>query len=548
MKKLLLVWLFITAHAISTAQKIGPVSITYGKEITDDKQKIVRIAGEANGKIYTLAIKGKKNYIKTFTKDLSPLKTNYIDKKKLKLGKKKINFEDIFVLNNHIYVFGSIFDSKAKKLDLYAFPVNEDGVMQANKKLISSAKVTKSSERGAYFFKQSPNDDKLLILHGTLFKKQDLIKYELRLIDDNLNEVMKRIEKVPFKDRRGLRFRISDFDMDINENIFLVINETYRDRKKKQNIEKLYLHSYKKANDYKKDVLEVDVKNKSIMNCEMLPTSKGIIHLAGLYSGVSKRGRAKWRLKGTYSASIDIDTNKLNKIVFTPFDYKTKVQLIGKRRAAKGKDVNPFYVTHSLIEKEDGGIILMSEFQYVQEGKSSGIGPFAVTPIVFNNNEVIVTSFNPDGTVKWTGVVPKKQRAAYSVVSFNMFFATGNANFAIGVGISLPLGVLGKGPEYLSVLPIYNDKKLTLIYNDHIKNKGITDMDKIKRMSNFNKSIISIMTFDENGKVSRIDQKKYVKEQLILRPRVYYRRTPVDYIIYASKRKSDKLGELILND
>ena len=548
MKKLLLVLLFLTAYANSTAQKIGPVSITYGKEITDDKQKIVRIAGEANDKIYTLAIKGKKNYIKTFTKDFSPLKTNYIDKKKLKLGKKKINFEDIFVLNNHIYVFGSIFDSKAKKLDLYAFPVTEDGVMQTNKKLISSAKVTKSSEKGAYFFKQSPNDDKLLILHGTLFKKQDLIKYELRLVDDNLNEVVKRIEKVPFKDRRGLYFRISDFDMDLDENIFLVINESYRDRKKKQKVEKLYLHSYKKDKDYNKEILEVDIKNKALMNCEMLATSKGIIHLAGLYSGVSKRGRANWRLKGTYSASIDVKTNKLNKIVFTPFDYKTKVQLIGKRRAGKGKDVKPFYVTHSLIEKEDGGIILMSEFQYVQQGQSSGIGPLSASSIVFNNNEVIVTSFNPDGTVKWNRVVPKKQRAAYTVVSFNIFMFGGNDNFAIGVGASLPLGVLGKGPEYLSVLPIYNNGKLTIIYNDHIKNKGITDMDKVKRMTNFNKSIISIMTIDENGKVSRVDQKEYVKEQLIIRPRVYYRRTPVDYIIYGSKRKSDKLGELILND
>ncbi len=546
MKKSLIVLLFIMVSMFSYAQKIGPISISYGKEITDDKQKIVKIAGEANDKIYTLAFKGKKTYIKTFTKDFNPLKTNLIERQKLESKDKKLTFEDIFVLNKNIYVFASVFDRKAKKLNLFAFPVSKEGVLQTNKKLIASASITKGTERGAYFFKKSPNRDKLLILHATLFKKQDLIKYELRLIDDNLNEIMKQIEKVPFTDRRDLEFRISDFDLSHKEDIFLVINESYRDKKKKENVEKLYLHSYKKENDYKKQILEVDIKDKEIMNCEMLPTSKGIIHLAGLYSSVKKSGRANWKLKGTYSASIDINSNTLNKIVFTPFDYKTKVQLIGERRAKKDKDVKPYYVTHSLIEKEDGGIILMSEYQLIVEGSSSGIGPLSMTPITFVNNEVIVTSFNPDGTVKWTGVVPKKQTASYTIMSVGLFFTGGSSSFAVGVGISVPIGVLGKGPEYLSILPIYDNKKLTVLYNDNIKNQGVTDMDDIKRMTNYNKSILSIMTFDENGKVNRIDQKEYVKEQLIIRPRVYYRRTPVDYIIYASKRKSDKLGELIL--
>jgi hypothetical protein len=325
-----------------------------------------------------------------------------------------------------------------------------------------------------------------------------------------------------------------------------VINESYRDSKKKENIEKLYLHSYKKENSYKKEILEVDVKNKAIMNCEMLPTSKGIIHLAGLYSSVKKSGRANWRLKETYSASINTNSNTLNKIVFTPFDYDTKVQLIGERRAKKDKDVKPYYVTHSLIEKEDGGIILMSEYQLIIKGRSSGIGPLAMTPITFINNEVIVTSFNPDGTVKWTNVVPKKQVASYTMMSVGLFFVGGNSNLAVGVGISIPIGILGKGPEYLSILPIYENKKLTVLYNDNIKNKGVTNMDDIKKMTHYNKSILSILIFDENGKIKRIDQDEVVKEQLIIRPRVYYRRTPVDYIIYASKRKSDKLGELIL--
>jgi hypothetical protein len=530
-----------------SAQKIGPITITHGEEIKDDSQKIVKIAGEANNKIYTLAYKGKKTYIKVFSKDMKLLSVNIIEKEKLQSKGKKIIFEDFVVLDQKLYVFGSVFDRKAKKLNLYAFQVSEDGKLSSEKKEILSASVTKGSERGAYYFKESPHGDKLLILHASLFKKEDLIKYELKLIGSNLETDMSTIEKIPFKDRRDLEFTISDFDLDSNDNVYLVINESYRDRKAKKNIEKFYLHSYKKANNYGKDILNINADGKEIMNCELLSTNKGVLHLAGLYSSVKKSGRANWRLKGAYAVSINTDSNTLNKITFTPFDYDTKVKLIGERRANKGKDVLPYYVTHSLIEKEDGGLILMSEFLAVYQGRSSGIGPISFTPITFINNEIIVTSFNPDGTVKWTNVVPKKQTASYTVLSLFLSGFGGNSNFTVGVGLNINLATLGKGPEYLSVIPIYKNGELTVIYNDNPKNNGLTDMDHLKKMVNYNKSVPVIMTFNDNGKIKRVDQNNYTKEQLIIRPRVFFRRSDNEYLIYSSKRKSDKLGVLIIN-
>ena len=545
MNKLSLIFSLLFFLNIS-AQKIGPISITSGEEIEDDSQKIVKIAGESNGKIYTLAYKGKKVYIKVFSEDMKLLSVNLIEKEKLQSKDKKIIFEDIIILNQNIYVFGSVFSRKTKELKLFAFPVSEEGVLTSNKIEILSASVTKGSERGAYYFKTSPNEDKLLIMHASLFKKQDLIKYELKLIDSNLETVTSTIEKVPFDDRWNLEFTISDFEISASDDIFLVLNESYRDRKTKTNIEKFYLHIYKNKNGYEKEVLNIDITDKEIMNCELLSTNKGVLHLAGLYSSVKKSGRANWKLKGAYSASVNIENNSLNKITFTPFDYDTKVKLIGERRAKKDKDVLPYYFTHTLIEKEDGGIILLSEYLLIYYGSSSGIGPISFTPVTFTNNEMIVTSFNPDGTVAWTNVVPKKQVASYTILSLNIFLFAGNSNFTVGGGINIRLSTLGKGPEYLSVIPIYENEKLTVIYNDNPKNNGITDIDEIKRMGRYNKSIPVIMTFDENGKITRVDQEEYIKEQLIIRPRVYYRRISGEYLIYSSKRGSDKLGVLRL--
>ena len=545
MKKLILILAGLFFVNIS-AQKIGPLSITSGEEIEDNSQKIVKIAGVSNGKIYTLAYQKKEVFIKVFSQDMKLLSSNIIESEKFQSKEKKILFEDIVILEGNVYVLGSIFDKKEKELVLYAFSVNEDGTLNSDKKKLIAASVKKRREKGAFYFKISPNEDKLLILYATLFEKEDLIKYELRLIDKNLKTLFSQIEEVPFNDRRGLEFTISDFDLNIYDDVFLVINESYRDKKEKKNIEKFYLHSYKNAKNYKKEVLNIDLTDKEIMNCELLPTNKGIVHLAGLYSSVKKSGKANWKLKGAYSASVNSDSNSLNKITFTPFNFDTKVKLIGEKRAKKDKDVLPFYFTHSLIEKDDGGIILLSEYLQIRQGRSSGIGPISFTPITFTNNEIIVTSFNPDGTVKWTNVVPKKQIASYTILSLNIFGFAGGSNFTVGAGFSIALSTLGKGPEYLSAIPIYEGNGLTVIYNDNPKNNGNTDMDGIRRMTRYNESIPVILTFDEDGNISRVDQEEYIKEQLIIRPRVYYRKAPNEYIIYSSKRKSDKLGILKL--
>ena len=66
MKKInLFLFAFVLGIQFLVAQnKIDKVSLTYGEELADDKQKIV---GESNNKIFALAIKGKDDYfIKIF--------------------------------------------------------------------------------------------------------------------------------------------------------------------------------------------------------------------------------------------------------------------------------------------------------------------------------------------------------------------------------------------------------------------------------------------------------------------------------------------------
>ncbi len=549
MKKLLLVILttLLFVSKVNSQYKIDNLSMTYGEEITEEKGKIVKIIGEANDKIYALGLKGKKDYfLKIFSaKEMKLLSNNPIVLPEL--NDKDLDFEELILLKNRIYLIGSVYNRKEKIFTLSAFEFSENGVLSDKSTTLFESKVAKSSDRGGFYFKKNNVEDKVLVMHTALFDKEDAMKYEIKLFDENMKSSFFTEDKVSFDDdKKDFQFTIADFDINNMDDVFLVVNEGYRDKKKKEKVENFELHIFKKENTYKKEVVKINVVDKEIINCSMISTNKGKIKLVGFYSAVRENGKAFRELKGVYNSTIDLVSLREESTKFNEFDYETKVKLLGERRAKKGKDVKPLYNIHTIIEKNDGGLIVLSEYRLVYVGQTQGFGPLGFTPVQYTFNEIIVNSFKEDGSLEWSNVVAKEQQASISVVSFNLFAVGGNANFAVGVGLSLPLGVLGKGPEYLGAIPIYKDGQLNILFNDNKKNKGITDIEEIKALGNFNNAVPTLFTFDDKGIITRKDPEEVIKNELVIRPGIYYRKSQKEYLIYASRKSQDKIGRFFL--
>jgi hypothetical protein len=536
----------ITAEAQNSLEK---VSLTYGEELPDDKQKIVKLIGEANNKIYGLGTNGKDDFVlKIFESGNMKLITS----KPIvipEMNDKEVDFEDIFLLNGKLYAIGSVYHKKDKIFTLVASPLSEEGKLGKDGIVLFKAAVAKKSDRGAFYFKQTQDENGLLIMHTALFDKEDAVKYEVKLFDDNLNAVFTNIEKVTFDDhKKDYEFTIADFDVNYKDDVFLVINESYRDNKKKEKVERFEIHAFKSDKNYAKEIINIDLKDKEIINCSMLSTANNVVQLVGFYSSVRESGRANRELKGVYNATIDLATNTNTNLKFNEFDYATKVKLIGERRAKKGKDVKPLYNIHSIIEKNDGGLIILSEFQYVMYNRSAGIGPLALTQVTYIKNEIIVTSLKPDGSLEWSNVLPKEQVASTSTLSVVLGTMGTSGSFSVGMAVAIPFAQMGRGPEYLGCIPIYKNGELNIIINDNIKNKGITEIEDIKAMGNYNNAVPSLFIFDKTGKITRKDPEEAIKNELVLRPGVYYRKNQNEYIVYSSRKKKDKLGRMILQD
>ena len=523
--KNLLKYLFVfllSLNLIEAQNKIEKVSLTYGEELPDDNQKIVKIIGEVNDKIYALAIKGKNDF---FIKIFESTSMKLLNSKLIVIPEvldKEIDFEEIFLLNSNLYAIGSVYNKKDKTFNLVANQISEDGILSKQTIVLFNSEVAKKSDKGVFYFKQSPDEGALLVMHTALFSKENAVKYEVKLFDDKLYPLFSNTEKVKFDDsKKDYEFKIADFELNFLDDVFLVVNESYRDSKKKEQIEKFEIHTFKQKNGYKKEIININISGREIINCKMLATAKNTFNLSD---------------------------NTYDEVKFNEFDYQTKVKLIGERRAKKGKEVKPLYAIHSIVEKNDGGLIVLSEFQTVYVGNSSGIGPLAFTPVTYTKNEIIVTCLKPDGSLEWSNVLPKEQSAAITTMSFAFGAIGGNGNFAVGVAMQIPLVELGKGPEYLGAIPIYKNNQLNILFNDNVKNKGITNIEEIKSLGNYNNAVPSLFIFDNNGSITRKDPEEAIKNELVLRPAVYYRKSDKEYIIYASRKKKDKLGRMVLED
>jgi hypothetical protein len=551
MKKVLLMFLFLFSGMTLFAQyNFENISMNYGQEIPDPKNKIVKIIGESNGKIYTLAVKGDDFTIKIFSSDeMKFVSENIIVIPEVK--DREVDFEEIYLLNGKLYVIGSVYDKKEKIFRLVGTEVSEKGILSKDNIILFQAEVAKKVLRGDFYYKVSPDNGALLIMHTSYFPKDESVKYEIKFFDDALGELFSYSEKVLFdNNKKDYQFLIADFEVNYQDDVFLIINESYRDSKKKEKNERFELHAFKRANNYKKEVINIALKDKEIINCSGFSTNNNTLHLVGFYSSVRESGRPNKELKGVYSVAINTTTNVADKINFNEFDHATKVKILGERKANKGKDLKPMYAIKTLIEKKDGGVIILSEYSLVIYGETSGVSAFGVgvgfTPITYVKNEVIITSLKPDGSLEWSNVVPKDQKAATTTMSVGLSGAASSNGFSVGIAIDIPVAQMGKGPEYLGYIPIYKDDKLNIIFNDNVSNKGVTDMDKIKSLGNYNNALPTLFVYDEKGNATRKDPSEAKDNELVIRPGVYYRKSDNEIIIYASRKKQNKLGRLFI--
>ena len=182
MKNILLFMMFLIVgtSGFYAQNKLDKINLTYGDELADDGQKIVKIVGETTDKIYALAIKKDDFFIKIF----ESVSMKMISSKPIVIpavSGKEVDFEDIFLLNGRLYVIGSVYNKKDKIFTLVGTEVSDKGILSKSGTTLFTAEVEKKSLRGNFYMRHANDENSLLIMHTSEFKKEDAVKYEIKL-------------------------------------------------------------------------------------------------------------------------------------------------------------------------------------------------------------------------------------------------------------------------------------------------------------------------------------------------------------------------------
>ncbi|MBW1298222.1 hypothetical protein [Aquimarina litoralis] len=543
MRKLLLLLLVTTA---SFAQlKVGNIDLDFGEAITSKDGNVIQIAGERNNIVYALAKKKKSYFLQTFDAATKSFKSSTLLEFD-KIDGYKLFVEDLAVVGEKVFLMLSYYDKKAKTNNFLAKEIVGNEIVNTTNVL--SVPVESKKKKGTFVFTTSYDDFNYLVAHVGINSKKEQLKYTTILLDDTLTAVLNDSYEVVFEEKNRQFFDFSDVQVNEKGDVLITTTESYRDKKKKTSINNITIHAYLAKNNYEKQVTTVVLEGKRALSCSLMETKDNVLHAIGFYSDLKKSGKAESTIEGVYDVIFDYSKGEVVKKTFNDFTVETKAQLIGERRAKKGKDLKPFYRNIAFVERDNGGVIVLSEYKLVIEGKSSGFGPMAITPYTYIANEIIVTALKKDGTLDWSNVLPKKQQVVVSELGFSIGLVGASGGVSVSAGLYFPLTILGSGPEYLSAIPIYHNGQLTVVVNDDPKNIGVTKLDDVKKTKRISNMIPVVFSFnEETGEISRTDPEEFQKKQIVVKPSAKYRQNSNTYWIYGGSKEGNALGKLIVN-
>jgi hypothetical protein len=126
---------------------------------------------------------------------------------------------------------------------------------------------------------------------------------------------------------------------------------------------------------------------------------------------------------------------------------------------------------NQIIIRDDGGIGVTAEeaYSFVSAYQSRYSTVWQTTYV---NNEICVTSINPQGEIEWVNTIPKKQ-------------------------------IMSETQLFSSYTMMVSGSKMYFLYNDHEDNLKNTLDTKAKRISTFKDAVATVVTINADGKMTR---------------------------------------------
>lgn len=501
MKHLSLLLVGLLAFSAVHAQKLKHESeyfdVYFGpKQDRDRGTSVNYFLGADEEQFYTYFKKGREVVYGKYSNQLKKIKTNEIELPKEKIVR---NTEYHIELGDLIYEFYSISDKKAKSNKLYCRTLDKETLKpnKDEKELFSlSGELFYKSFANAFTqFDRSPDGSKFLVAFKLPEEKDRFRRFKFMVFDREFNLIYETQQKF-FVDKKA-KFNVvgQAWVSAGGGSFFFRMGNTgsYSAFQLGNDGEILTWGTQDKGRDYEGEkrfqtflfkITEDDMINtrlgfseKKIQEFDIKLTTDGRVMVNGFYNNNLK---TKYDLiDGAFLSYWDIEKGEPTHISYDEFseDFKksywserkiAKYEKEQKKKKGKTKIGMSNYDLDRVIEKEDGGVILVGGIDYsyvVYTGKSSYT--------VYVSGNIIVINVDPEGNILWSKKIPKAQS---------------NRN-RVGLGYELA----------------WTNNRLYFLYNDNFKNlKSTWDGKKVYNfVGGDNPVTMAVCDLTNEGEITR---------------------------------------------
>ncbi|MBO6518239.1 MAG: hypothetical protein JJ975_17010 [Bacteroidia bacterium] len=329
---------------------------------------------------------------------------------------KRSFIERIVPFGEGLVVFYSTLNKKAKTNTLYYVILSQEDLstLQEAEKIFGMSYSSKRNS-GNFDISRSRDSTKLLVFANTPFKRARNAKDEVSVVvlDQDFSVIWDDKLTIPYTEKS---FSVQDYDVDNHGNVY-ILGKLYKEkskRERKKPVATYKLLAYTEEGSHREEY-GLNLSDKFISEIDYIVKDNGDLLCAGLFSNQNSRNAAGAFYLEIEQESMDVLTEN---IVDFGLDFFTegmsdRQERKVKKKVSKGKDVEfTEYDVRHLVEKEDGGLVMVAEQYFVRVTSSTDANGRTTYTYHYYYNDIIVVSFDEDGEIEWN---EKIQKVQYSV-------------------------------------------------------------------------------------------------------------------------------------
>lgn len=391
-------------------------------------------------------------------------------------GKKiKEEFDNVFMIENKIYMFTTVFNKDENKFKAYGRIFNENGELTKNLTEIDE----KPKEKGFFWalgqtkfiYRVSEDNSKIMVVHfPSVRDKTANEKIYFKIYNQDL-ELQKSGEiELPYKDKSMYIDKI----LITNDGMIDILAKIVVEFKAKEKGEARYFYNISTVNPDDPtniNTFEVKLEKEYIYDISIALDSMNNILCCGFYGHVTSGIFSSSAINGTFFIKIDGKTNEYVVQTKKPFDSDFLSEMKRDRKVKKGAGLSSF-ILRDLVKRDDGGIVMVAEQYYVITYTTYNSNGSSSTHYEYHYEDIIVINIGADGEIDWYTRIPKHQ-------------------------------VSGGGTQYFSYgLAVVKDK-MYFMYLDNPKNLEYKSSKNMKVFNSPKKGVLVLATVGSDGKVSK---------------------------------------------